>query len=62
MAQLVLFDNTEGPGPDEFVVVDEEDYSLDELKKEYMARVKQIIPLPGSDVSDFPTNRSLVSE
>ncbi len=62
MAQLVLFDNTEGSGPDKFVVIDEENYSFAELEKEYLAKVKQIIPLPGSDASDFPTNQSLVSE
>ncbi len=62
MAQLVLFDSTDQGGPDEYVVIDEEDYSEEELEKEYSAKVVQVIDLGPIDTGSFPTNRSLVSE
>ena len=58
MAQLVLFDNREGPGPDEWVVIDVDMLSDAELESEYMAKVKERLDI-GPISSAWPVNTSL---
>ncbi len=62
MAQLVLFDSTDGGGPDEFVVIDDDDLTKEQLEKEYLAKVIKVLALYPGDTDSFPTNRSLVAE
>ena len=62
MAQLVLFDNTDGPGPDEFVVIDVDDLDDEGLIAEYGAKIvtKETIFL--NSETDWPYGQSLSVE
>ncbi len=58
MAQLVLFDNTDCPGPDEYIIIDVDMLSDEELESEHIAIVKERLDI-GPISSAWPTDRIL---
>ena len=59
MTQLVLFNNADGPGPDEFIVIDEADLDEEGLEEEYGAKVVTYEPIFLNNSSAWPTGRGM---
>ncbi len=59
MTQIVLFDNKDNPGPDEFVVIDVDDLDQEALEAEYMATVVARDSIFLANDSLWPINRGL---
>ena len=60
IGRLILFTENEGGGR-EFVFIDTQALSREELEKEYDGKVVEVVLIKG-DVCLFPTDRALVDE